>query len=207
MGEQGIFSIPPIVTLIALAVLWILFILDYVVFPPKGVKRFRFSRFVLGKVDDQPGPIAGALCLCNSKVRKGQVWRVFTGMLNHGGLQHIVINSVALWIVGGLVEPYVGSGYFFLALILSGMVASLCNMFVLQSEYSYGFSMAIFGGIGLLAAMLLRDPLFVQSMDWPQRIILLIYIIGSVPTDKYSWVEHSGGFVAGIVLAFWMLPA
>ncbi len=200
-----IFTVPPKVTVTALIVLWLIFLLDYLVFPPKGVRRLSFSRFVMGKVNDMPGPIAKALCLCYSKVRKGQVWRVPAAMLNHGGLLHLLTNSIGFWIVGGLVEPRVGSGAFLLALVLSGTAAAVCNMFILQSENSYGFSMAVYGGIGLLAAMLLRDPAFIRNIDILQRILLLAYIIGGIPTDKYSWVEHSGGFICGIILSFAMI--
>lgn len=200
--SKYIFTVPPKVTLSFLVILWLIFLLDYLIFPVKGVKRFSFSRFVMGKVEDKPGPIARALCLCYTKVLKGQVWRVVTAMLNHGGLHHILINSIAFWIVGGLVESRVGSANFLIALVLSGIGAAVCNMFILQSEYSYGFSMAIYGGIGLLAAILLRDPSFIQNIDILQRILLLAYIIGAIPTDKYNWVEHSGGFICGIILAF-----
>ena len=200
------FAIPPITTLTTLALLWLIFLLDYLVLVPRGVKRLSFSRFVLGKgVGDAPGAIGSALALRKSKVRRGQLWRLSTAMLNHGGLWHIAANTVGLWVVGSLVEPHVGSGWFALALIVSGTVAATCNFFVLDSEYSFGFSMAICGGVGLLTAMLLRDPAFLQSINWPQRIILLAYVIGGIPTDKYNWVEHSGGFIAGIVLAFLMI--
>lgn len=192
----------PKVTTILLFVLWVIFLLDYLVLVPKGVRRLSFSRFVMGNVADKPGAIANALCLKYSKVMKGQLWRVFTAMLNHGGLLHIVFNSLALWVMGSLVEPHVGSGRFLLALLISGAGAAVCNMFVLRSEYSFGFSMAIYGGLGLLAAMLLRDPSFIQGINWVQRVVLLAYIIGAIPTDKYNWVEHSGGFICGIILAF-----
>lgn len=200
----GIFTLPPPVTLAALGVIWGVFILDYLVFVPKGEKRFGFSRFIMGDISSNPGPLGNVLALRYSKVKKGQVWRVLTAMLNHGGLLHILFNTIALWVVGGLVEPAVGSWQFLLALVCSGAGAAVCNLFVLQSEYSFGFSMAIYGGIGLLAAMLFRDPAFLQTIDWAQRIVLLAYIVGAIPTDKYNWVEHSGSFICGILLAFWM---
>lgn len=201
------------ITYIFLAAIWIIFILDYLVLPPKGVNRWGFRYLVFGSQQPKPGeafefigkhptPFNQALCLTTSKVKKGQLWRLVSAAFLHGGLGHIVGNSLALWFAGRFVEQQLGPWKYLLALLAGAVMASLWSMRVFSNEFGFGASMPIYGAIGVLVAMLLLNPQLIGAFSWPARIYTLLYILANASPDKYSLVEHGGGFIAGIFLSF-----
>jgi len=199
-GKKGLFAPPPPVTLVSIAVLFAVFMADYLIFVPAGVRRFGFAHLMMG---EDPGIITQALCLRTSAVLRGQVWRVLSSMLLHGGLLHLLGNCAALWVAGGLVEREIGGARFGLTLLCGGVFANICVMRVCGNEFGYGASLAIYGALGLLAALWLTRRAAMRGISTrPQRILLLVYILLNVAADPNTLVEHGGGFIAGIGLVF-----
>ena len=199
------------VTYIYLAVIWLMFIVDYLVLPPKGVKRWGFRYLVLGKeggtelINKQATPFNQALCLTTSKIKKGQLWRLVSSALLHGGLCHITANSLALWFAGRFVEQQLGPWKYLLTLLVGAVMANLWGMRVFSNEFGFGASTAIYGMIGILAAMFLLNPQLMLAFSWPARIYMLLYLLSNALPDKWSLVEHGGAFIAGLGLAFVLL--
>lgn len=198
--KRGLFALPPPVTLVSIAVLIAVFAADYLIFVPVGIQRFSFDHLVLG---EDSGIITQALCLRTSAVLQGEIWRVFSSMLLHGGLLHLLGNCAMLWVAGGLVEREIGGGRFALTLLTAGVFANICVMRVRGNEFGYGASTAIYGTIGLWAALCLARRAHMRGVStWPQRILLLLFIAANAAADPNTLVEHGGGFIAGIGLAF-----
>ena len=196
---KGLFSLPPTVTLIFMGVIAAVFVLDYLVFVPAGVQRFGFDHLVMGK---DAGVITEWLCLRTSAVLGGQVWRVVTSALLHGGLIHLLGNCVHLWIAGGLVEREIGGGRFALVLAAGAVFANLCVMRIFQLERGFGASTAIYGAMGMLAALwFARRGHMRAASTRPQLIILLLFVLSNAAADPFTLVEHGGGFIMGIGLA------
>jgi len=189
------------VTYILIALLAMVFVLDYFVFMPKGAKRQLFT-LTFAKTEN---PLNQALCMKRSVVRKGQLWRLVTSQLLHGGLFHIAANSLAFLAAGRLVEAQLGWWRYVILLLASGVFANLANLRILQSEFSFGASLATHGVIGMLAAMLLVNPGLLGEIAWPWRIYLAGYLLYNVVADKYNLVEHGAGFVCGVGLAFLLI--
>jgi rhomboid protease GluP len=189
------------VTYILLAVLCVSFVLDYFVFMPRGAKRqlltvtYQKTRNVYNE----------ALCMKASAIKKGQLWRLVTSLLLHGGLLHLLFNSLAFLAAGRLVEQQLGWWRYLILLAASGIFANLCNMRILNSEFSFGASLATHGVIGMLAAMLLINPQLLGAIAWPWLVYLAGYCLYNVVADKWNLVEHGGGFIAGVLLAFILL--
>ena len=200
------------VTYILIALLVVVHALDYLVFPPKGVKRWSYSYLVLGKQGNrrfQMGkhhtPFNKALCLNAPAVRHGQLWRLVSYLSLHCGLIHLAGNCLALLVIGSFLEQQLGPWRLLLALLVGGLFVSLLSVIHHpESEYGQGASPAVYGALAVFAIMLVREPQLLQSVSWPGRIYLLLYVISNV-VDPGSLFAHSFGFLAGVGLAFMIL--
>lgn len=85
----------------------------------------------------------------------GEWWRIFVSAFHHGGVLHLVLNTMVVWYLGGLVEPRLGSlrygGFVLAAMAFSGVAQSFHHSFVGLS----GFAYALFG---VLLVMRKYDP-------------------------------------------------
>jgi len=194
-----------------IAILAVIFVLDYLAFPPKGEKRLHWRYLLLGQhakqfdIKKDCGPLRTAMHMNSKAVRAGQVWRLFTPLLFHGGLWHLATNCAALWGVGGFVERQLGPWRYLLVLCCGGIFSLLlATIWFPKAESGIGASSAVYGAIGITTAMLLREPQLFQSFSLPVQIYLLCYI-GSNLFFEQSWLAHSSGFICGIGLAFIML--
>ena len=200
------------VTYAILVLLAVTFILDYLVFTPGGIKGWGVKDILFGKqgehfepISKQPNSFTAILCLKTSGVKKGQLWRLVSSALLHGGLFHLLGNSLALFSAGRFVEQQLGPWRYILALVCGAVFANLWSMRVFNNEFGFGASGAIYGVLGILVAMLLLNPQLIGAFAWPWLVYLALYLLANVSPDKYSLVEHGGAFIAGIGLAFVLL--
>ena len=196
-----------VVTLCLIALLAVMYVLDYFVF--SSVKGWGVKDILFGKqgahfepISKQPTRFTSALCLRTSSVKKGQLWRLVSSMLLHGGLFHLLGNCAALLSAGAFVERQIGPWRYIIVLLCAAAMANLWSMRVFSNEFGFGASGSIYGPIGILVALLLKTPQLFGEISWPSRIYLLLYVIFNTGPDKWSLVEHAGGFMAGIGLAF-----
>ncbi len=70
---------------------------------------------------------AALLMKINDKIDAGQIWRLFTPALLHGGLLHIVFNMYALFSFGVSLERYFGHGRFFLLYVLGAFAGNVAS--------------------------------------------------------------------------------
>ena len=71
-----------------------------------GLAVFFFLVTAFGAVGDQ---IVDALAQRNAAVAAGEWWRIFTVVLLHGSITHILFNMWALWALGPQIERGVGT--------------------------------------------------------------------------------------------------
>ena len=150
---------------------------------------------------------------------KGQWWTVITNMFIHAGPEHLILNMVALFFFGGVIERELGKikflTIFFLSGIFGNLVIIIASFFGLMPADmpTVGASAAIFGLLG--AAMLVKpDALAFYPYIIPVPIILvaLIYamynvmsfllVISSGIQTEISYISHIGGLLVGIGLGF-----
>jgi len=200
------------VTYSIIALLVVVHLLDYLVFAPKGAKRWSYSYLVLGKqgnrgfkVGKQPTPFNRALCLDAPAVRRGQLWRLVSYLSLHFGLIHLALNCAALWAMGGLVERQLGAWRYLLVLLASGLFVGVMTVVHFpDSDFGQGASSAIYGALAVLAIMLIREPQLLEAISWPGRVFLLIYVLSNV-VDPGSLFPHGFSFLAGVGMAFILL--
>lgn len=126
----------------------------------------------------------------------GAWWRPVTSAFLHGSLAHLVLNMLAVFIFGRLVEHWLGSARFVATYVVSLFGASLAVLWWSDGNaLTVGASGAVFG-------------LFAMALVWQIRLrqdvrfllALLIINIGFSLTSGISWQAHLGGFASGAIL-------
>jgi len=150
----------------------------------------------------------------------------FTSLFIHGGFFHLAGNMLYLWIFGDNIEGTLGHGKFILFYLLSGIIATLCQLILtLHSNLPIiGASGAI---SGILGAYLIRYPrariqifiwlfIFIRRVWIPAAYVLGFWFLiqlsnglGAIAFRQQggvAWFAHIGGFLAGIALLFILEP-
>jgi membrane associated rhomboid family serine protease len=131
-------------------------------------------------------------------VHQGQWWRLFTAIFFHVDFLHIALNMVALWVIGRVVEPVLGTWRYIALFLLSGLGGSVAS-YLLSSpaSASVGASGAIFGLFGAYFVLARR-----AAADTTGVIVLIaVNLLFSFTVSGISWQGHIGGLVTGLVLA------
>ncbi|PJJ48089.1 rhomboid family intramembrane serine protease [Hymenobacter chitinivorans] len=136
-----------------------------------------------------------------------QPWRLLTSCFVHGGLAHLLLNSLALLFLGRLTESLVGPRALLLLYLASGVGGSLTSAWWhTMGVNSVGASGAIFGLYGLLLALALTGAV---PLSRPQRYGLLWLVMLLVPSQLQAGLEgggptdnaaHLGGLLTGSLL-------
>ena len=138
-------------------------------------------------------------------VRDGEWWRCITALTLHADLGHIIGNSLFGAAFGLFVGRYLGSGFGWLLVLISGALGNGMNAWIQPDEFrSIGASTATFGALGLGAAYVWRRGYF-KGRGWRRSlapvfaaIALLAYTgVGGENTDV---VAHFTGFASGVAL-------
>jgi len=131
----------------------------------------------------------------------GEYWRFLTPMFLHIGFFHIMVNSLALYHLGGTVERIFGSKKFLWIYLFAGFLGTLSS-FTFNPHLAAGASGAIFGCFGaLLYFGWKRKNLFFRTLGSDILFVLILNIgIGfALPiVDNYG---HLGGLLGGFLAA------
>ena len=145
---------------------------------------------------------------------------VLTSMFVHGGLLHVGVNMLYLWIFGKNVEDSMGHRRFLVFYLVCGLAAAAAQY--LQNPASVIPMVGASGAVsGTLGAYLLLYPharvwtlvvvgFFVRVIPVPALLVLGLWVVlqfaNSVvtfargDTGGVAFLAHVGGFIAGIVL-------
>ena len=143
-------------------------------------------------------------------VRAGEVWRLCTANLLHGGFLHLIMNGFALLSLGGLLERWLGSARFTFVLLVSCVGGALASALAARGLFSVGISTGLFGLLGALAVIHLRHRAVLPA-GFRQSGLWWVVILGlnfSLPllVPVIDGTGHAGGFVTGFA-ATWLVDA
>ena len=137
----------------------------------------------------------------------GEYWRLVTAGFLHGGLLHILMNSWALFSVGGQVEELFGSARF----IVLYFVSTVCG-FMLSTLWSpalsVGASAGIFGMSGAMIAFGMRHRGAMGEAVRSHYTQWAIYgiVMGLLPGFRVDNAAHIGGLFGGFAIAYFAEP-
>lgn len=138
----------------------------------------------------------------NPLITGGEYYRLITAGFLHGGIIHLVLNMVALYSIGPVVEKYFGKLKYIIIYAFSLILSSYAS-YLLSKSVSIGASGAIFGLLGSLLIIGLTDRKrnylgFVKNI---LNVIIINLIIGfTIPNiDNYG---HLGGLLGGALITY-----
>ncbi len=145
-------------------------------------------------------------------VLAGEWYRLMTAIFLHGGLLHLTVNVLSLWILGKWVEPEIGSARTLVVLLLSGLIGNVASLALYRETavVAVGASGAGMGLLGCLAMLLLRPgghPL--RSRRLPAVLVITgASLFMGLVIHQIDNGAHLGGLLTGAALGilFTRLP-
>ncbi|NRA90598.1 MAG: rhomboid family intramembrane serine protease [Simkaniaceae bacterium] len=83
------------------------------------------------------------------KIREGQIWRLFTPVLLHGGFLHILFNMLWLWMLGRQVEERTRKWQYILITLIIGVVSNTLQ-YLMSGPLFIGYSGIVCGLAGFI---------------------------------------------------------
>ncbi len=188
----------PIFTISFCVLIVVIYILDNFFLIPKEETVTAKEKFLIGH---NKGYINKALCLSHKKIKKGEAWRLVSSCLLHIGTFHILLNTMAMFIVGYAVESSLGSVKAGICYAFSTLVSGLFMAFIYKLEDGNGASTGIYGMIAVFFLLVLKNgTVFFSPVPAIALIALAVYTIGGMITVKATIFEHLSGFTGGLLI-------
>lgn len=83
------------------------------------------------------------------KIRQGEVWRLISPVLLHGGLIHILFNMAWLWLLGKQIEQRIGILKYLLLSVVVGIISNVAQ-YVMSGPEFLGYSGIVMGMVGFI---------------------------------------------------------
>lgn len=137
---------------------------------------------------------------------KGEVYRLFTSMFLHFGIEHLVNNMLVLFVLGSRLERVVGKWRFLFIYLAGGLLGNIISLTADLSKNSYtvsaGASGAVFGVMGAMIFVVIRNKGHLEDLSIKQILIMAVFSLyfgfASTGVDNAA---HLGGLVSGFILA------
>lgn len=164
---------------------------------PDALKSVFQHLFIVGEESISAGALVKPL------VRDGELWRLLTCGLLHGGLLHIGFNGMAFANVGAVLERFYGSAVLLIAFLFSVLGGSIASQILMPDKASLGASGGILGLVGFLLVIGLRfrgalPADFAKSII---RSVLFMAALGFLAKEFIDNAAHAGGFLVGCAVA------
>ena len=157
-----------------------------------------------GGLSGTGSPLIGDFGLRGVSVADGEWYRLVTGGFLHAGLFHIGFNMFALFILGRLLEPAIGTPRF-VALYFASLFAGSFGALALTDplQVTVGASGAVFGLFG--AAFVIARGRGLNTIASQLGFLLLINLALTFGIRGISVGGHLGGLAGGLICAMFIL--
>ena len=123
-------------------------------------------------------------------------WRLFTSMFVHGGLWHFLLNMLALWMIGRILEPMIGRWRYLALYLIGGVGGSVAVAVLSPLDAVVGASGAIFALMGALLVIGRQLGGDVRGI----LVILGLNLAVGIFIAGISWQAHVGGVIVGALI-------
>jgi rhomboid protease GluP len=131
-----------------------------------------------------------------------EYWRYFSSIFLHIGFDHLLFNSIALYIFAPPLERLLGRWNYVVFYLGSGFAGNVMAEWLRTGAYyAAGASGAIYGiYAAFLFLGLFRRKLLDEQSRKTIQIIIVVGFIYSIIVPKISLLGHLGGFIGGFIL-------
>jgi membrane associated rhomboid family serine protease len=130
------------------------------------------------------------------EIADGEWYRIVTGGFLHAGFLHIAFNMFALYILGGMLEPAIGTVRFVAVYAVSLLAGSFGALLLEPDTVTVGASGAIFG-IFAVAFLIARDRGMNEVASQLGVLLLINLALTFGLSDFISVGGHLGGLAGG----------
>jgi membrane associated rhomboid family serine protease len=131
-------------------------------------------------------------------------WTIVTYMFLHGGVMHLLLNMLGLYVTGPRVEQRLGSNRFITLYMISGISGALLSFVFARNSLIVGASGALFGVMLAFARFWPRDQFLIWGIvPVEARWLVVGYTVlsllgaGGIGGAGVAHFAHLGGFVGG----------
>ncbi|MBD3793059.1 MAG: rhomboid family intramembrane serine protease [Campylobacterales bacterium] len=132
-----------------------------------------------------------------------EIYRLFTSMFMHANTMHLVMNMLALYLLGQSVEPLFPKLHYLLLYFISGLFGGLVSIYFHLDTPGLGASGAVFGLFGVLIgfAILHRDYMGAEFKAFIKQIaiILGINLAFGLAVPNVDLSAHIAGLIVGFI--------
>lgn len=139
-------------------------------------------------------------------------WRLFPSMFMHFDFMHLLMNLVALFLIGPFVERSMGAFRFLSIYFVSGLIAMFLATLLTPKPYLIllGASGCIMGLLGAMAYLLYQGYKKEKSKIAGESLKRIIFVFSSqvifdILVPGVSMVAHMSGFVSGFIVTALLL--
>lgn len=139
----------------------------------------------------------------SGRIKDGEWWRLVTALTLHGDLQHLLGNLCIGGIFIILLCRQLGSGLAWTMLLGAGIIGNSANVMLQPATHnSVGASTAVFGAIGILAAISMVRYRHHPLRRWSLPVAAALALLAILGTEgkNTDLGAHFFGFLAGSVL-------
>lgn len=130
----------------------------------------------------------------------GEYWRLVTAGFLHAGFFHLLFNMFALYILGTMLEPAIGTLRFGLIYFVSLLTGSFGVVLLDPNAPTVGASGAIFGLMG--AAVVVMRNRGINPMESGLALWIGLNLLITFTVPNISIGGHIGGLIGGALAAF-----
>lgn len=153
--------------------------------------------------------IIAAGALARDRVMQGEWWRLLSATMLHGNTEHLVGNTLSLYILGMASEHAYGTRPMLLIYVVSGMAGSLLSI-AMGPGPSVGASGAIFGLMGAVMVLFWKHRHELLVRDKRIGVVIAAWAIFTIVTGlmvpMIDNAGHVGGLLGGIGAAWVLRP-
>jgi membrane associated rhomboid family serine protease len=136
-------------------------------------------------------------------VAEGEWYRLLTSGFLHASIIHIGFNMFALYFLGRLLEPGIGTARFVALYLASLLAGSLGATLLSPDSLTIGASGAVFGIFG--ATFVIARSRGMESVASSIGVVLLLNLAITFGNPEISIGGHLGGLAGGVLCAFFVL--
>lgn len=133
-------------------------------------------------------------------VAEGEWYRLLGYGFLHASPWHIIFNMVALYFLGRILEPGIGTPRFVAVYFASLFAGALGALLLDPNDLTIGASGAVFGLFG--ATFVIARSRGLDSLATTLGFILVLNLVITFGSDRISVGGHLGGLAAGLLCAF-----
>lgn len=138
-----------------------------------------------------------------AEVNQGQIWRFFTNVFAHYGLEHMLTNMPVIYFTGKYIEPKIGT--------LNWISLFLCSSFIVSMSWHLsgsnmtstgGSSLGLYAFIAIFFLYAFEQGNEIKSRRYETLYVFIYFILGNIPGIGVWGEGHLTSFAVGFVFLF-----